>query len=283
MPKISAPIKKVLRGARRSRPRRPAARGAREPGSAGRREGEPGRLRPGRGDLPDDREGDGAAGGSESGARRAGRRRTRWTRSRRSSTTASVCSRRARSRRRTSTMRRSTSVRRAISTRSRESASRTCRASATTRRSRRRRRSVTRPGRATRPRRRSSAMPRITSPIDGVVTDRPLYAGETVASGSPIITVMDLSQIVARAHIAPSEAAELKVGDDANLIGPDGAPVPGKVTQISPGARRVEHDRRSVGSGRQPGRTPEAGVEPPRGDDRHGPCRARWSFPRPRC
>ena len=66
------------------------------------------------------------------------------------------------------------------------------------------------------------------------MTDRPLYAGESVSSGNPIVTVMDLSQIVARAHIAPSEAAELKVGADANLIGPDGAPVPGKVTQISP-------------------------------------------------
>ena len=74
----------------------------------------------------------------------------------------------------------------------------------------------------------------ITSPIDGIVTDRPLYAGESVASGSPIITVMDLSQVVARAHITPSEAAELKVGADASLIGADGAPVPGKVTQISP-------------------------------------------------
>ena len=33
---------------------------------------------------------------------------------------------------------------------------------------------------------------RIVSPIDGVVTDRPLYAGETAPSGSPLITVMDL-------------------------------------------------------------------------------------------
>jgi multidrug efflux pump subunit AcrA (membrane-fusion protein) len=75
---------------------------------------------------------------------------------------------------------------------------------------------------------------KITSPIDGVVTDRPQYAGEFVPSGAPIVTVMDLSRMVARAHIAPSEAAELKVGSDANLIGPDGAPIPGKVTQISP-------------------------------------------------
>ena len=45
---------------------------------------------------------------------------------------------------------------------------------------------------------------------------------------------MDLSQIVARAHLAPGEAAELTVGGDANLIGPGGAPIPGKVTQVSP-------------------------------------------------
>ncbi len=75
---------------------------------------------------------------------------------------------------------------------------------------------------------------KITSPIDGVVTDRPVYAGETVASGAPVITVMDLSRVIARAHISQSEAAELKIGDDANLIGPGGVPVEGKVTAISP-------------------------------------------------
>jgi HlyD family secretion protein len=75
---------------------------------------------------------------------------------------------------------------------------------------------------------------RITSPIDGVVTDLPLYAGEMPPSGQPIVTVMDVSQVIARAHISQSEAAELKVGDDANLIGPGGAPIAAKVTQISP-------------------------------------------------
>ncbi|HKB09855.1 MAG TPA: efflux RND transporter periplasmic adaptor subunit [Vicinamibacterales bacterium] len=75
---------------------------------------------------------------------------------------------------------------------------------------------------------------RITSPIDGVVTDMPFYAGETPASGQPIVTVMDTSKVIARTHIAQAEAAELKLGNDANLIGPGGAPIPGKVTQISP-------------------------------------------------
>ena len=76
---------------------------------------------------------------------------------------------------------------------------------------------------------------KITSPIDGVVTDRPIYQGETAPSGSPILTVMDLSQVVARAHIAEQEAAHLKIGDAATITaaGLD-ADVPGKVTLVSP-------------------------------------------------
>jgi RND family efflux transporter MFP subunit len=75
---------------------------------------------------------------------------------------------------------------------------------------------------------------RITSPIDGVVTDLPYYAGETPASGQPVVTVMDVSQVIARTHVSQSQAGELKVGDGANLIGPDNAPIAAKVTQISP-------------------------------------------------
>jgi multidrug efflux pump subunit AcrA (membrane-fusion protein) len=75
---------------------------------------------------------------------------------------------------------------------------------------------------------------RITSPIDGVVTDLPLYAGEMPASGQPVVTVMDTARVIARTHIAQAEAAELKVGNDANVIGAGGAPIAAKVTQISP-------------------------------------------------
>jgi HlyD family secretion protein len=76
---------------------------------------------------------------------------------------------------------------------------------------------------------------KITSPIDGVVTDRPNYPGETPATGTPIITVMDLSQVIARAHVAQLEAASLKVGDPATISIP-GQPgqVKGKVTLVSP-------------------------------------------------
>ena len=47
----------------------------------------------------------------------------------------------------------------------------------------------------------------IRSPIDGVVTDRPLFAGETAAAGAPLITVMDTSALLAKTHIAENLAA----------------------------------------------------------------------------
>jgi len=76
---------------------------------------------------------------------------------------------------------------------------------------------------------------RIVSPIAGVVTDRPLFAGETAASGTPLVTVMDLSSVIAKAHVSSQEAAELRVGDAANLRAEDtNTAIPGKVTEISP-------------------------------------------------
>ncbi len=76
---------------------------------------------------------------------------------------------------------------------------------------------------------------KITSPINGVVTDRPNYPGETPATGMPIITIMDLSQVVARAHVAQQEAALLKVGDPATITVPGTAiQVKGKITLVSP-------------------------------------------------
>ena len=76
---------------------------------------------------------------------------------------------------------------------------------------------------------------KIVSPINGVVTERPYYVGETPAAGSPILTVMDLSSVIARAHVSPQEAAELSVGDSASIsLGEGEAPIPAKVTMVSP-------------------------------------------------
>lgn len=75
----------------------------------------------------------------------------------------------------------------------------------------------------------------IRSPIDGVVTDRPLYAGEMPAAGSPLITVMDTAVLLAKTHIAQDLAQRLKVGDDAALLTPGvDNPIPAKISMISP-------------------------------------------------
>jgi HlyD family secretion protein len=75
----------------------------------------------------------------------------------------------------------------------------------------------------------------IRSPIDGMVTDRPLYPGETPSAGVPLITVMDLSRVTARAHIPQKDAALLKVGDQATIEVPGlDKPAEGRVTLVSP-------------------------------------------------
>jgi HlyD family secretion protein len=75
----------------------------------------------------------------------------------------------------------------------------------------------------------------IRSPIRGVVTDRPLYAGETASAGMPLLTVMDTSRVIAKLHVPQADAALLRLGDAATLTAPgEEEPVQGKVTLISP-------------------------------------------------
>jgi len=75
----------------------------------------------------------------------------------------------------------------------------------------------------------------IRSPIDGVITDRPLYPGEMAAAGTAIVTVMDISSVIAKAHIPQADAALLKVGDKGTIGVPGlDEPVEGKITVVSP-------------------------------------------------
>ena len=74
----------------------------------------------------------------------------------------------------------------------------------------------------------------IRSPIDGVVTERPAYAGEMAAAGTPLITVMDTSAIIAKAHVSQDMAAQLKIGDAASISVNGAQPVAAKISQISP-------------------------------------------------
>jgi HlyD family secretion protein len=75
----------------------------------------------------------------------------------------------------------------------------------------------------------------IRSPIDGVVTERPQYAGELAAANQPLMTLMDLSKLIAKAHVSRVEAASLKVGDPAEvrIAGVDDT-IHGRVSLVSP-------------------------------------------------
>ncbi len=75
----------------------------------------------------------------------------------------------------------------------------------------------------------------IHSPIDGVITDRPLFPGELAAANQPLLTVMDTSRLIAKAHIAAAQAALLKTGDPVQIKVPGNDPdVEGRVTLVSP-------------------------------------------------
>lgn len=75
----------------------------------------------------------------------------------------------------------------------------------------------------------------IHSPIDGIVTERPLFAGETANTGTPLVTVLDTSSLLAKVHLSQIVAQRLNLGDKAAITVPGvEEPVSGKVTLISP-------------------------------------------------
>jgi HlyD family secretion protein len=75
----------------------------------------------------------------------------------------------------------------------------------------------------------------IRTPISGVVTDRPLFAGETAAVGTPVVTVMDTSTMIAKLHIAQAQAQQLSVGSPATITVPGiEETIDAKVSLISP-------------------------------------------------
>jgi len=75
----------------------------------------------------------------------------------------------------------------------------------------------------------------IRSPIDGVVTDRPLYPGELATANQPLLTVMNTSRLIAKAHVSQAQAAGLKkgLGAEIKIAGEDDA-IPAKLSLVSP-------------------------------------------------
>jgi HlyD family secretion protein len=75
----------------------------------------------------------------------------------------------------------------------------------------------------------------IKSPIDGVITDRPLYEGDLATANQPLVTIMNLSRLIAKSHIPQTQAVSLRAGNPAEIkvAGLD-EPVKGRVSLVSP-------------------------------------------------
>ena len=65
------------------------------------------------------------------------------------------------------------------------------------------------------------AYSRVVSPIAGVVADRPLNEGDIAGPGMPLLTVMDVSRVVARVNVPQADAPFVKVGQTALITQTD--------------------------------------------------------------
>jgi len=73
----------------------------------------------------------------------------------------------------------------------------------------------------------------IRSPISGVIADRAVYPGEMASPGTPLVAIVDISQLIARANVPVKDASAIKVGRPVRITGPEGD-LAGKVTVVSP-------------------------------------------------
>lgn len=69
----------------------------------------------------------------------------------------------------------------------------------------------------------------IAAPVDGVVNVWAARQGEVVSAGTPIVTIMDLSQTWVYAPLPETYADAIKLGDTLRVVMPSGATVQGKV------------------------------------------------------
>ena len=100
----------------------------------------------------------------------------------------------------------------------------------------------------------------LVSPREGKVQYQLAHAGDSVAAGAPIVTLIDLSDVYMTVFLRPADAGKLAMGDEARLI-LDAAPdyvVPAAVSFVASNAQVRAQGRRDQGRSRQadaPGRS----------------------------
>ena len=61
----------------------------------------------------------------------------------------------------------------------------------------------------------------VRAPISGVVTDQGLYEGSFVSSGTTLVTIADVTQVIVKAPFSDTVASQLKIGDAATVLPTD--------------------------------------------------------------
>jgi multidrug efflux pump subunit AcrA (membrane-fusion protein) len=74
----------------------------------------------------------------------------------------------------------------------------------------------------------------IFSPIGGIVADRSVFPGEMAVPGMPLLTILDISSVIARVNVPQTQANFVQVGQSARIVAADGTEAAGKVTVVSP-------------------------------------------------
>lgn len=88
----------------------------------------------------------------------------------------------------------------------------------------------------TRDRGRDLANTKVITPIQGVVTQRAMQAGDYVGAGQTLVEITDFSTLVARVHVAERELDRLAVGQPVTVVGKAalGRRAQGKILRIAP-------------------------------------------------
>ncbi|HEY0319899.1 MAG TPA: efflux RND transporter periplasmic adaptor subunit [Pyrinomonadaceae bacterium] len=75
----------------------------------------------------------------------------------------------------------------------------------------------------------------IRAPITGIVTDQFQFEGEFATAGAKLVTISDITEVIAKAQFADTVIANLKVGDPASVMPTDmpGEQMKGQVSLVS--------------------------------------------------
>lgn len=90
---------------------------------------------------------------------------------------------------------------------------------------------------------------KVYAPVTGKVDVWAARQGEVVAAGTPIVTIVDLSQTWVYAPLPETQADAVQLGDELRVVLPSGADVQGKV--ISKAAEADFATQRDINGGRK--------------------------------